>query len=126
MALHDRARRVELDPADVVHRGGSIGGGIDAGHGYVSGHSAIAAALAVALTVVVPARWRWLPWVLAIFVGIGRMYFGAHLPLDIVGGYGLGALCAGVTLAVAGRVTRRSCVWDSAAAADPVGAALGR
>lgn len=91
---------------DVIHRGGSIGGGLDAGRGFVSGHAAIAAALAVALTVVVPPRWRWVPWVLTLVVGIGRNYFGAHLPLDIVGGYGLGLLLAGITLAATGRIAR--------------------
>lgn len=91
---------------DVIHRGGAIGGGVDAGRGFVSGHAAIAAALTVALTVVVPPRWRWVPWVLTLVVGIGRNYFGAHLPLDIVGGYGLGLLLAGITLAVTGRIAR--------------------
>lgn len=99
----DRGRPgAEID--DVIHRGGSIGGGIDAGRGFVSGHAAIAAGLAVALTVVLPPRWRWVPWLLTLVVGIGRNYFGAHLPLDIVGGYGLGLLLAGVTLAAAGRL----------------------
>lgn len=99
----DRGRPgVEID--DVIHRGGSIGGGIDAGRGFVSGHAAIAAGLAVAVTVILPARWRWVPWLLTLLVGIGRIYFGAHLPLDIVGGYGLGLLLAGVTLAATGRI----------------------
>jgi undecaprenyl-diphosphatase len=103
----DRGRPgVEID--EVIHRGGSIGGGIDAGRGFVSGHAAIAAGLAVALTVVLPARWRWVPWLLALIVGIGRNYFGAHLPLDIVGGYGLGLLLAGATLVATGRIVDRS------------------
>ena len=104
--IADRGRPgVEID--DVIHRGGSIGGGIDAGRGFVSGHAAIAAGLAVALTVVLPPRWRWVPWLLTLIVGIGRNYFGAHLPLDIVGGYGLGLLLAGVTLAATGRIAGR-------------------
>lgn len=102
----DRGRPgVEIE--DVIHRGGSVGGGIDAGRGFVSGHAAIAAALAVALTVILPARWRWAPWLLTLLVGIGRNYFGAHLPLDIVGGYGLGLLLAGATLAATGRLAGR-------------------
>ena len=101
----DRGRPgVEID--DVIHRGGSVGGGIDAGHGFVSGHAAIATGLAVALTVVLPPRWRWVPWLFTLIVGVGRAYFGAHLPLDIVGGYGLGLLLAGVTLAATGRIVR--------------------
>ena len=35
-------------------------------------------------------RWRVVPYVLATLVGIGRLYFGAHLPLDVIGGAALG------------------------------------
>jgi undecaprenyl-diphosphatase len=88
----------------VIHRGGSIGGGLDGGYGYVSGHTAIASGLAVALTLTLPRRWRWVPWLLVLFVAVGRMYFGAHLPLDLIGGSGLGVLLAGVTFAVVARL----------------------
>jgi undecaprenyl-diphosphatase len=102
-SMVDRGRPgVEID--DVIHRGGSIGGGLDAGNGFVSGHTAIATALAVAVTLALPRRWRWVPWVLVVCVAVGRMYFGAHLPLDLIGGSGLGLLLAGVTFAVLARV----------------------
>jgi undecaprenyl-diphosphatase len=63
------------------------------GYGYVSGHAAVAFALATALTAVLPGRWRWVPLPLAALVGIARIYFGVHLPLDVLGGAGLGILC---------------------------------
>jgi membrane-associated phospholipid phosphatase len=64
-------------------------------HGYVSGHTTVAFALATALTPLVPRRWRWAPAALALCVGVARIYVGVHLPLDVVGGAGVGML-AGV------------------------------
>lgn len=58
--------------------------------GYPSGHAAVAGALTVILTPQLPARWRWLPLSLLVIVGVGRMYVGAHLPLDLIGGAALG------------------------------------
>ncbi len=63
------------------------------GQGYVSGHTTIAFALATVLTAVLPGRWRWLPFPVASVVGFARVYYGAHLPLDVLGGAGLGILC---------------------------------
>jgi membrane-associated phospholipid phosphatase len=68
------------------------------GFGYVSGHTSIAFALATVLTVVLPGRWRWVPYPLAALVGVARMFFGAHLPLDVLGGAGVGLLCGAAAL----------------------------
>ena len=63
------------------------------GQGYVSGHAAIAFAVATVLTpAAVRAAGGWLPFTLAAVVAFARMYYGAHLPLDVVGGAGLGIL----------------------------------
>ncbi len=70
------------------------------GQGYVSGHTAIAFALATVLTAVLPGRWRWVPFPVASGVGFARIYYGAHLPLDVLGGAGLGIVC-GVVASVA-------------------------
>ena len=61
-----------------------------AGLGFVSGHTGVAAALATAAAPYLPRRWRRLAWAVVWIVGIARMYEGAHLPLDIVGGAALG------------------------------------
>lgn len=70
--------------------------------GFPSGHAAVAAAL----TVVVAAYlgWRWLVFgiALATIVAFGRMYVGAHLPLDLVGGFAMGAVVAAVVNLVLG------------------------
>jgi undecaprenyl-diphosphatase len=60
------------------------------GLGFVSGHIAVVTALAFV-------AWPWLPrwarWLVAIGVAavfLARIYVGAHLPLDMTGGFGLG------------------------------------
>ena len=63
------------------------------GRGYVSGHTAIAFAVATVVTPLLPGRWRLVPFTLAGVVGLARIYYGAHLPLDVVGGAGIGILC---------------------------------
>jgi undecaprenyl-diphosphatase len=79
-----RGRPGEL-VADVVIRGRPATGG-----GYVSGHAAVSMALAVEAVALVPERTRPLPLVGASLVAIARVYVGAHLPLDAVGGAALG------------------------------------
>jgi membrane-associated phospholipid phosphatase len=39
---------------------------------------------------------RWVLVVLAALVGLGRVYVGAHLPLDVIGGAALGVAAGGV------------------------------
>ena len=65
------------------------------GESFVSGHAAMAAVLAVIVSPWLPGRWRVVPWVLVGFVMIGRMYVGAHLPLDVVCGAALGLAVGG-------------------------------
>ena len=60
------------------------------GHGYVSGHAAVAAAMAAVITPYVARPWKIVVWSLAILVGLARVYVGAHLPLDVVGGAVMG------------------------------------
>jgi undecaprenyl-diphosphatase len=62
------------------------------GFGYVSGHAAVAFALATALAPSLPRSARPAVFVAATVVGFGRIYGGAHLPLDVVGGAGIGLL----------------------------------
>ncbi|MGY1753505.1 phosphatase PAP2 family protein [Blastococcus sp. SYSU D01042] len=67
------------------------------GLGFVSGHAAVAAALATAAVPYLTRRTRRVVWVLAWTVGLARIYVGAHLPLDVVGGVALGwAIGSGV------------------------------
>jgi membrane-associated phospholipid phosphatase len=61
------------------------------GQAFVSGHAVIAVALATLAHPYVGTRGRVLLWAAAAVVCIGRMYTGAHLPLDVIGGGALGA-----------------------------------
>ncbi len=71
---------------DVTLRGGTHA----LGQGFVSGHATIAAAIATLIHPYLGARGRVLAWTGAALVCIGRMYVGAHLPLDVAGGAALG------------------------------------
>ena len=76
-------------------------GDVVTGLGYLSGHAAIAATLATVAGPWLPRRLRRLAWGLALLVGASRIYVGAHLPLDVLGGYALGwAIGAAVHLAL--------------------------
>ncbi|HWL35527.1 MAG TPA: phosphatase PAP2 family protein [Frankiaceae bacterium] len=75
-------------PAEFL--GDLLHGPTTAGLGFVSGHAAVAAAMATAAAPYLPRRARRLLWALAWVVGFGRVYTGAHLPLDIVGGVAVG------------------------------------
>lgn len=61
-----------------------------AGFGFVSGHAAVAAALVTAVAPYLPRRARRAVWALPLVVGAARVFYGVHLPLDIVGGAALG------------------------------------
>ena len=77
--------------SDVVIRGDAA-----LGRGFVSGHAAVVTALVVV-------AWPWLNRTgrvvcasLAVAVCLARVYVGAHLPLDVVGGAALGLAVGGL------------------------------
>jgi undecaprenyl-diphosphatase len=79
-----RERPGGLPVGTVLHEG-PVGG-----LGFVSGHSAVAAALAAAAAPYLSRRGRRVAWTLAWAVALSRVYVGAHLPLDVVGGIATG------------------------------------
>jgi undecaprenyl-diphosphatase len=76
------------------------------GPGFPSGHAAVSAALAFVLFAYVPRAWRWAFVVLGVIVSAGRLYVGAHLPLDVVGGAALG-IAAGALVTFVGGIPDR-------------------
>lgn len=84
---------------DDVDLRGSFGVDNRDGLGFPSGHVAVAFALAVVVLPYVSARWRVVAILLASLVAFTRLYFGAHFPLDALGGAALGvAIAASVHL----------------------------
>lgn len=90
---------------DVVERGrpGALLAGVEGRElfgaeslGFPSGHAAVAAALTVVVAAHLSARWVIVALVLGAIVLFGRIYVGAHLPLDVVGGAALGAVAGSV------------------------------
>jgi membrane-associated phospholipid phosphatase len=89
--------------ADAIVRGGTP----TSGQSFVSGHVVLVTGLAWIVTPYVRGRWRVVPGAVAVLVALARLYLGAHAPLDVIGGIGLGAAIGGaVNLAVA--VPRRA------------------
>jgi membrane-associated phospholipid phosphatase len=84
--------------ADVVIRGAEAHG-----RGFVSGHAATLTALAAVAWPWLGRRGRIAVTVLVIVVCLARVYVGAHLPLDVVGGAALGLAVAGVVRLLFGR-----------------------
>lgn len=62
------------------------------GNGFPSGHVAIATALSLTLYPYLPKRWRWLAVMWIVLVAWSRIYLGVHAPLDVAGGFVVGAL----------------------------------
>jgi membrane-associated phospholipid phosphatase len=86
--------------------------------GYPSGHAAVAAALTCVVAAHLSARWLIAALALGAVVLFGRMYVGAHLPLDIIGGAALGAIAGSVVNLVVRPRSVRQLHTDSAEA-DP-------
>ena len=63
---------------------------------FPSGHVILAAAIAAVLSSALVPGWVWLPWLLTSLVMLGRVYVGAHNPLDVTAGLGAGMLIGGV------------------------------
>jgi membrane-associated phospholipid phosphatase len=85
-----RARPAAFFPPDDI----VVRGNVQQGLGFPSGHSAVAAAVVCAAIPYLV--WRYKLWLLfvPIVVAFGRIYVGAHLPLDVLAGMSIGIAIA--------------------------------
>jgi undecaprenyl-diphosphatase len=80
---------------------------------FVSGHVVLVTGLAWVVTPYLRGRWRIAPGIVVAIVAFARLYLGAHAPLDVLGGLGLGVAIGVVANVIVG-------VPASADAADPI------
>jgi membrane-associated phospholipid phosphatase len=75
-----------------VHLRGDVS---TAGESFVSGHALLVTAIAGVVAPYLPGRWKAVPWTIVVLVMVTRVYVGAHNPLDVICGAGLGLAIAG-------------------------------
>lgn len=71
-------------------------------YGFASSHAANAFALATGLWLLLGKRYPWFGWVFlwAIALAYSRLYVGAHYPLDLIAGAGIGVTMALLSVAL--------------------------
>jgi membrane-associated phospholipid phosphatase len=79
-----------------ILRGGDVP---TSGPSFPSGHVILVAAVGTVVAPVLGSPWWWLPILLTVLVMVGRVYVGAHNPLDVTAGLGAGLLLGGVLAA---------------------------
>jgi uncharacterized membrane protein YbhN (UPF0104 family)/membrane-associated phospholipid phosphatase len=77
-------------------------GGVAPGLAFPASHVAVAAALTVAAGPYLGRSGRRMAWLVTGLIAVARVYVGVHLPIDVVGGLGLGVAAGSLTLLVLG------------------------
>jgi membrane-associated phospholipid phosphatase len=96
-------RFVERGRPDTLLEDVLVCGATPHGLGFVSGHIGVVTALALVAAPWLPRWGRWALVAAVVAVFLARMYVGAHLPLDMVGGAGLGLAVGGAVRLLLGR-----------------------
>ena len=90
--LEVRQRPGTSEPGAIL-RGGDVPA---SGPSFPSGHVILVAAIAGVVVHDLAAEWVWIPAFLTGLVMVGRVYVGAHNPLDVTAGLGAGLLVGSV------------------------------
>jgi undecaprenyl-diphosphatase len=79
------------------------GGDVPAeGASFPSGHVILVAAIGCVVAPTLPPAWVGAPFLVTVLVMVGRVYVGAHNPLDVTAGLGAGLLLGGVVAGFVG------------------------
>jgi membrane-associated phospholipid phosphatase len=98
-----RDRPAETLP-EVILRGQSAAHGLS----FPSGHAMVIFAITALVAPYFKSWWKVLPWALAAAVCLSRVYLGAHFPLDVAAGAGLGLFIGSALNLVFGVPTTRT------------------
>ena len=79
-----------------VLRGGDVP---RSGPSFPSGHVILVAGVGTVVAPILPGPWMFLPALAVVLVMVGRVYAGAHNPLDVTAGLGAGLLLGGIIAA---------------------------
>ena len=94
LAIRQRPGTSQLD---AVLRGGDVPA---SGPSFPSGHVILVASIACVVAGTIPVAWWWVLVLLTAAVMVGRVYVGAHNPLDVTAGLGAGLLAGGIVAAI--------------------------
>ena len=94
-------REVRQRPATSIPGATRRGGDVpETGPSFPSGHVIMAATIGAVIAVDTWPTWSWAPALLVGAVAVGRVYVGAHNPLDVTCGLGIGLVAGGVLSAI--------------------------
>jgi membrane-associated phospholipid phosphatase len=86
-------QRPGTSEVDAILRGADVP---KSGASFPSGHVILVAAIATVVAPALPVGWWWVPVVLTLLVMFGRVFVGAHNPLDVTAGLGTGLIVGGI------------------------------
>ena len=85
-------QRPGTSQVDAVLRGGDVP---SSGPSFPSGHVILVAGVGCVVAANLPSAWWSVPIILTVLVMVGRVYVGAHNPLDVAAGLGAGLVLGG-------------------------------
>ena len=102
---HRMARHLSVRQRPGTSQPGAVLRGADvpaSGPSFPSGHVILVAAVTCVVVDVLPPTWAWALFAVPLLVMLGRVYVGAHNPLDVTAGLGAGLVVGGVLAVVFG------------------------
>jgi undecaprenyl-diphosphatase len=86
-------QRPGTSQVDAILRGADVP---SSGASFPSGHVILVAAIGTVVTPALSVGWWWVPLLLTFLVMFGRVFVGAHNPLDVTAGLGTGLIVGGI------------------------------